>query len=721
MMYMLFGLLLFSSTLLVSNAFLAHLPKQPVVVAQQLNSIKPASSQSRLNAINNRGVEPLVSSYRGKRAGGTSGAKYYKRDEVSRRSAPNDATSSIEAQQKNSPQKAQGLVRYLAYGVSPSSWEFFLSKGREFVGKPGDVISSEDNTEATPRELCLILEGAVALEAQGWPVIRLGPGNFLGEGSFVRHQDRGGINNPPGPRSATSRCVGAVRALLWAPAELEAVFAEDPGLRAGVQAYWNVELARKLRAALRRFEDAAPSSNRSAFANVTIGNYGYVLESNPSGKLGNVAPASGWALGVWNFGREFNALRRSFRFAKQVEDEKKAGGVFSEINKAILSQTIKNDIWLENNFDWYTKLAESKDQTAAQDPEVARLRAGINQLVLDNAAIWRREEDRRAALRARVLAAPLVGQAQKLRLSTTPWLILAPYYFLCWVLDFIFDGRPIQRFWFLETIARMPYFSYLSMLHLYETLGWWTVGEEVRKVHFAEEWNELRHLKIMQSLGGDAAWADRFFARHAAILYYWLLNLMFSVSPRAAYNFSELIEFHAVDSYGQFLEENEELLRRLPPPKAAVDYYMSGDMYLFDEFQTSRAPRSRRPKINNLYDVFRNIMEDELEHVKTVTACQISDNLGSPNLAAADGTWSIQDGEEQEEENKEDSRLADILSEDPGYQLASRYTSSEDPGFKFASEVGFRVYPADDDEGNWEAGAEASSDIDSAIDGGTTL
>lgn len=24
-------------------------------------------------------------------------------------------------------------------------------------------------------------------------------------------------------------------------------------------------------------------------------------------------------------------------------------------------------------------------------------------------------------------------------------------------------------------VARMPYFSYLSMLHLYETLGWWCV------------------------------------------------------------------------------------------------------------------------------------------------------------------------------------------------------------------------------------------------------
>lgn len=28
--------------------------------------------------------------------------------------------------------------------------------------------------------------------------------------------------------------------------------------------------------------------------------------------------------------------------------------------------------------------------------------------------------------------------------------------------------RPIARFWFLETVARMPYFSYISMLHFYE-------------------------------------------------------------------------------------------------------------------------------------------------------------------------------------------------------------------------------------------------------------
>jgi len=41
----------------------------------------------------------------------------------------------------------------------------------------------------------------------------------------------------------------------------------------------------------------------------------------------------------------------------------------------------------------------------------------------------------------------------------------------CLILDTLFDGRPIQRFWFLETIARIPYFSYVSMLHLYESFG----------------------------------------------------------------------------------------------------------------------------------------------------------------------------------------------------------------------------------------------------------
>lgn len=33
----------------------------------------------------------------------------------------------------------------------------------------------------------------------------------------------------------------------------------------------------------------------------------------------------------------------------------------------------------------------------------------------------------------------------------------------CYFLDNFFDKRPIARFWFLETVARVPYFSYVSM------------------------------------------------------------------------------------------------------------------------------------------------------------------------------------------------------------------------------------------------------------------
>ena len=40
----------------------------------------------------------------------------------------------------------------------------------------------------------------------------------------------------------------------------------------------------------------------------------------------------------------------------------------------------------------------------------------------------------------------------------------------------------------------MPYFSYINLLHLYETLGWWRRSLDARRVHFAEEWNEAHHL-----------------------------------------------------------------------------------------------------------------------------------------------------------------------------------------------------------------------------------
>lgn len=65
------------------------------------------------------------------------------------------------------------------------------------------------------------------------------------------------------------------------------------------------------------------------------------------------------------------------------------------------------------------------------------------------------------------------------------------------------------------------------------------------QVHFAEEWNELHHLQIMESLGGDQMWWDRFLAQHSAIFYFWVLILFYTFAPRMAYVFSELVEVSA--------------------------------------------------------------------------------------------------------------------------------------------------------------------------------
>ncbi|KAG2569607.1 ubiquinol oxidase 4, chloroplastic/chromoplastic-like [Panicum virgatum] len=200
------------------------------------------------------------------------------------------------------------------------------------------------------------------------------------------------------------------------------------------------------------------------------------------------------------------------------------------------------------------------------------------------------------------------------------------------VLDGVYRDRNYARFFVLETIARVPYFAFISVLHMYETFGWWRRADYI-KVHFAESWNEFHHLLIMEELGGNALWIDRFLARFMAFFYYFMTVGMYMLSPRMAYHFSECVERHAYSTYDKFLKLHEEELKRLPAPEAALNYYLNEDLYLFDEFQTARVPCSRRPKIDNLYDVFVNIRDDEAEHCKTMKACQTHGNLRSPHSA----------------------------------------------------------------------------------------
>jgi ubiquinol oxidase len=135
--------------------------------------------------------------------------------------------------------------------------------------------------------------------------------------------------------------------------------------------------------------------------------------------------------------------------------------------------------------------------------------------------------------------------------------------FFVFVVDVIYGNRSYARFYVLETIARVPYFSYVSVLHLYETLGLWRKAD-LLKVHFAETWNELHHLLIMESLGGNRLWIDRAIAEHVAVAYYWVVVLLYMLTPPNAYYLMELIENHAYHTYDNYLNSNAEELKTQP-------------------------------------------------------------------------------------------------------------------------------------------------------------
>jgi len=194
-------------------------------------------------------------------------------------------------------------------------------------------------------------------------------------------------------------------------------------------------------------------------------------------------------------------------------------------------------------------------------------------------------------------------------------------------------SRSFARFYALETIARMPYFAFLSVLHLYETMGWWRRADYI-KMHFSEEWNELHHLLIMESMGGNKKWGDKFLAQHSAFAYFWFIAGCYVFNPTLAYNFNQVVEEHAYHTYDEFLKEFEEELKVIDAPKVAKDYYRDGDLYLFDDMHTckeslneaSDAPTARRrPKMETLYDTFMAIRDDEAEHVKTMIHLQKQD------------------------------------------------------------------------------------------------
>ena len=125
------------------------------------------------------------------------------------------------------------------------------------------------------------------------------------------------------------------------------------------------------------------------------------------------------------------------------------------------------------------------------------------------------------------------------------------------ILDFLYRGRDYPRFWVLEEIARAPYFAFLSVLHLRESMG--LRGPEhlyLMKQHFDQSVNETEHLEYMESRGGNAYFIDRFVAKHLVLIYYWVNVVYYWLAPQSAYHLSYEVEVHAATTYAKYLAYN---------------------------------------------------------------------------------------------------------------------------------------------------------------------
>lgn len=192
--------------------------------------------------------------------------------------------------------------------------------------------------------------------------------------------------------------------------------------------------------------------------------------------------------------------------------------------------------------------------------------------------------------------------------------------------DRLFAGKePVRRFWVLEVVARCPYFSYLCVLHCYESLGLRSRSARLTsrlRAHFTEADNEAMHTQVMEGLGGGAAWSDRFIAQHVALIYFWLGVLIFAASPAAAYDFNRRVEEHAFHTYDDFLRSGAaDAWQDVPAPEVASEYYAKVDCLTSEGLGNSPSSPDAAElcvPVASLYDVFVRIRDDEAHHAESL-------------------------------------------------------------------------------------------------------
>jgi ubiquinol oxidase len=199
-----------------------------------------------------------------------------------------------------------------------------------------------------------------------------------------------------------------------------------------------------------------------------------------------------------------------------------------------------------------------------------------------------------------------------------------------------------ERFYVLESLARAPYFAYLDVNQWQEVLRYKEVEHQQQRddndyddyeikmatTQYRAENNPLsshhRTLSILKSCLGDdnRSWKETSVAHSVAFVYYWYAVFLCLLNNEQALNhLNELIEEYRYQTYDEFLSNQERRLKSIPVPAIARTHYernyrnnaisnAGSDSYNMKNKED--LPRAHR--LRSLYDVFRNIRDDEKKH-----------------------------------------------------------------------------------------------------------
>ncbi|OEU06599.1 plastid terminal oxidase-like protein [Fragilariopsis cylindrus CCMP1102] len=202
-----------------------------------------------------------------------------------------------------------------------------------------------------------------------------------------------------------------------------------------------------------------------------------------------------------------------------------------------------------------------------------------------------------------------------------------------------------EHFYILEIIARVPYFAYLSCMHLQETFGsrygntdtttdnnsknmnYDNTADQVRiekmRLFYAQADNELHHLLIIEDLLGlssgkkslsnnnneDKKKKDHrtIIAHSLATIYYWYTVFVYLTHGKVVSDVPDI-------AYKYYDTDNQYLLNLLYSSSSSSKSSIQPNNDIRDNKQ-------HKP-LSNLYDVFMNIRNDEKEHYNTLCKLQ---------------------------------------------------------------------------------------------------